>query len=368
MPVTRRRILLAAFLLLALPAVGCGRPSIYRETRFALGPVAVEVQLVARNEAEARKAMDAAFDAIARVNRLVSVYVPDSEISQLNRAGGKPVRVSPRTAEVLGRALEASRQTGGAFDMTAGPLIRLWKRAIKTGELPADAELAAARARVGWQSVRVERTPADATGRDPRPDRKPEPSPTATGDTADAPAWTVTLGKDRTVDLGGIAKGFAVDEAVRALRRHGIADALVDAGGDGYAMGTKPDGSPWRIGVQNPRGPSGEILDVVLKLRDTGYATSGDYQQYTEIDGVRYAHIVDPRTGRATQQAASVTILAPDCTTADALATGVCVLGPTEGLKRIGKTKGVEAMIITAKGKRLTVAKSAGFDARAGGE
>jgi thiamine biosynthesis lipoprotein len=180
------------------------------------------------------------------------------------------------------------------------------------------------------------------------------------------PEGYVTLDEAQTIDLGGIAKGFAVDQAVKALREHGITSALIDAGGDGYAMGSRPDGKPWGVGVQNPRGPAGEILDLVLELRDRGYATSGDYQQYTEIDGVRYAHIVDPRTGRATQLAASVTIIAADCTAADALATGVTVLGPEQGAKAAEAMKGVEAMIIAAKGKQLSIVKSKGFDAAAG--
>ncbi len=315
-------------------AVGCGsKPRLYMASRFALGPVAVTIQVVATDKDDAERAVNAAFDAISRVNDLMSCHIGASEISRLNSSGTDGSPVSPETAFVLRRAIEVSEQSGGAFDVTAGPLIRLWKRTIETGELPPPDELAAARERVGYRKLRVE------------------------------PAFARFETEGMSVDLGGIAKGYAVDRAIEALKAHGIRDALVDAGGDGYALGARPDGAPWRAGIQNPRKMEGARLPEVLLLSNKGYATSGDYAQYVEIEGVRYAHIVDPRTGQPARAAASVTVVAADSTTADALATAISVLGPEEGVALAERTPGVECMVITESSDGLKTRASAGFAA-----
>jgi len=318
--------LLAAFLL-----AGCD--AVYQESRLALGPVEVSIQVVAPSEQKAKEAIDAAFAAITQVNNLLSSYVPQSEVSRLNRSGGRECHVSSQTAAVLRRSAEISGLTGGAFDITAGPLIKLWKEQINaaTPKLPAKEELAAARKLVGYKRLTLGENAA----------------------TFETPGMTV--------DLGGIAKGYAVDRAVAALKASGIRNALVDAGGDGYALGARPDGSPWRIGVRVPDDAAGGTLPNILLLADTAYATSGDYEQYAEIDGVRYAHIIDPRTGRPAQVAASVTDIAPDCTTADALATGISVLGPKDGIAVAEKVEGVECMVISREGTSLQTAASTGF-------
>jgi len=329
-------MVLATFLL-----AGCD--SVYKESRYALGPVEVTIQVVAPSEQKAKKAINEAFAAIAQVNNLLSSYVASSEVSRLNRSGGRECHISGQTAAVLRRALEISDLTGGAFDITAGPLIKLWKKPIKAAEhlrtgqpgpqpkLPGKNAVAAARKLIGYKRLTVRPNSAKF----------------------DAPGMSV--------DLGGIAKGYAVDKAIEALRANGIRAALVDAGGDGYALGTRPDGTPWRIAVQKPDDETGERLPGILRLANTAYATSGDYEQYAEIDGVRYAHIVDPRTGQAARVAASVTVIAPDCTTADALATGISVLGPKDGVAVAKKLKGVECMVVTREGAKLKTTTSPGF-------
>jgi thiamine biosynthesis lipoprotein len=166
------------------------------------------------------------------------------------------------------------------------------------------------------------------------------------------------------VDLGGIAKGHAVDRAIAALKDVGVKNALVDAGGDGYALGTRLDGTPWRVGVQDPDRPGDRRqLKAILTLSNVAYATSGDYQQYVEIGGERYAHIIDPRTGQPARLAASVTVIAPDCTTADALATAVSVLGPDAGIKLVEGLPGVECLVITRDADGLKRSASSGFGA-----
>ena len=312
-----------------------------------LGPVPVSIKVVASSEDEAQEAIAAAFAAMTQANNLFSSYVPNSEISRLNQSDGRECHVSSQTAALLARSAEMSELTGGAFDITAGPLIKLWKGPIKAAKLyrelsgtkveapkptlPAKEALEAARKLVGYKRLTL--GPNSAKLETP----------------------------GMTVDLGGIAKGYAVDKAIEALKAKGIRNALIDAGGDGYALGTKPGGKPWRIGVQVPDGATGERLPGVLELSNTAYATSGDYEQYAEIDGVRYAHIIDPRTGQPSRVAVSVTVIAPDCTTADALATGISVLGPVDGVGVAEKVKGVECMVISRQGEDLKMSVSTGF-------
>ena len=308
----------AILILPALAALGCeGAPRLFRQSRLAMGSVTITIQVVAGNRPRAERAINDAFAAIAQAENLLSSHLPGSEISRLNRNSGKDCHLSAQTAAVLNRALEISKLTGGAFDVTAGPLIKIWKRTIETGKLPKKEEVAAAKKLVGYRHLVL------------------------------GPTWAKLAVKGMNVDLGAIAKGHAVDKAIEALKANGIENALVDAGGDGYALGTRIDGTPWRVGIQHPRRKTGELLPEVLLLSDMAYATSGDYRQYTDISGVRYAHIVDPRTGQPARAAASVTVIAPDCTTADALATALSVLGPDEGVKLIDNADGVECVIIT---------------------
>ena len=323
-----RRKFLAIFLL-AYAALGCREN--YQATG-ALGPIQINIQVVARSERQAREAMAAAFAEIQRINNLVSYYLPESEISRLNAApAGEQVHLSRITLDALRRAKEISGLTGGAFDVTAAPLIKLWKQAISTGELPDEAALAAAREKVGYAKLEL-------------------------GDT-----WARKTADGVAVDLGGIAKGFAVDRAIAALKKAGITDALVSIAGDGYALGHQAKGRPWRIGIRNPSALDERIPDV-LDLSNKGYSTTGDYEQYVEIGGMRYAHIVDPRTGQPERQAASVTIVADDSTTADSLATGVSVLGTDEGLQAIAKVPGAAGLIITRTDDGLNLIKSPSFD------
>jgi len=323
----------AILILPALAALGCDRPQrLYTKTRLALGPVRVELQVIATSKDQAQQAIGEAFAAVSQVNNLLGLHVVQSEISKLNASSGQECHISPQTASVLRRAIEISELTGGAFDVTAGPLIKIWKRTIETGKLPKKEEVAAAKKLVGYKHLIL------------------------------GPTWAKLAVKGMNVDLGAIAKGHAVDKAIEALKANGIENALVDAGGDGYALGTRIDGTPWRLGIQDPNTKELKRLrDVIPWLSNMGYATSGDYRQYTDIGGVRYAHIVDPRTGQPARAAASVTVIAPDCTTADALATAVSVLGPDEGVKLIDEADGVECVIITRGPDGLVRRTSRGF-------
>lgn len=277
-----------------------------------------QIVVWAPDEATAAKAAKAAFDRIAGLDGIMSDYKPASELMRLCRqAGGDPVPVSAELFIVLSRAQEVSRRSDGAFDVTVGPLVRLWRRARKTREMPDARELAEARELVGYEKVRL-----DPAGR------------------------TVQLGKaGMLLDLGGIAKGYAADQALAVLAGHGLKRALVAAGGD-IAVGDPPPGTTgWDVGIASLENPDGNPSRHLL-LRNAAVSTSGDAEQFVEIGGKRYSHIVDPRTGIGLVGRMSVSVLARYGIDADSLTKVVCVLGPDRGLKLIEEQEGASALVV----------------------
>ncbi len=287
----------------------------------------VRVVFYARDEDHAERGRKAAFAAIAAVDASMSDYKPDSEISLLGRhAGGPPREVSPALFEVLSASLAASELSGGAFDVTVAPLVRLWRGARKERKLPAPEEIAEAKSRTGWR--RLELDPGRRTAR--------------------------LAGAGMGLDLGAIAKGYACDRAVAALAGEGIEAAMIDTGG-GYAFGDAPPGRDgWRIQVADRE-------DAVLVLRGCGVATSGDTEQFVEIGGVRYSHLVDPSTGLGLTNRAMVTVVAPDGLRADALSTAVSLLGPERGLEMLGRVEGTHAWFRWVEAGRLRSRETPGF-------
>jgi len=272
---------------------------------------------------------------MGRVEAVFSRYRRDSVISRLNReAGRRPIKVSGEVFRLLQRCVEFSRLTDGAFDVTVTPLIGLWRNAARRGVAPAPDEVERAKALVGWRLIRF-----------------------------DPAQQTVHFAREGVqLDLGGIAKGYAIDRAIAALQKAGIRRALVNAGGDVYGLGSKPVGRAWNVGIQDPRRPADtESLIQVIEVMDAGVATSGNYRRFTVIQGRRYSHILDPRTGIPADAVPSVSVLAPDATTADALATGLSVLGVAKGLAVVEKLKNVEALLVTVEKGRLKRHVSSGF-------
>lgn len=287
-----------------------------------------KIVLYAPSEELARKAAQAAFKRIAELDGIFSDYKKTSELRQLcARAGGPPVKVSRDLLAILLHAQELSRKTGGAFDVTVGPIVKLWRRARRTRELPDPERLKAALARVGYRNLRI----------DPK-------------------SGTVQLLLEgMMLDLGGIAKGYAADAALEVLRRFGITRALVAASGD-IRVGDPPPGRKgWKIGVgplASPKAPP----KLFVSLRNAAVSTSGDLYQFVLIKGKRYSHIVDPKTGLGLLGRSSVTVIAPTATQSDSLATAVSVMPPQAGLKLIEATPGAAAYIVreTDDGKRQT--------------
>lgn len=289
-------------------------------TRPQMGvPFRMVVWTPKEEEARAQAAVGRAYERVEELNRVFSDYDPDSEISILGRTAipGERFPVSGDLAGLLKRAQALAQATEGAFDVTVGPLANLWRRARRLRELPPENLLTEARARVGWRFLEVDL------------DRR-----------------TVVVRRDHLrLDFGGIAKGFAADEALRILRESGYDRALVAAAGD-VTVGEAPPGEVgWRVTVGGGEAP-GDPPSFPVLLRWGSVSTSGDLYQRLEIGGRRYSHIVDPRTGLGLTDHSLVTVLARDGTTADSLATAVSVLGPEAGLRLVEKTPGAAVWVV----------------------
>ncbi len=271
------------------------------------------ITLYAPDQATAERACSSAFDRIAQVEAIMSDYRADSELMQLcARAGGPPVRVSEELFFVLRRAQELARRTDGAFDVTVGPYVQLWRRARRTGQFPTEAELAEARSRVGYEKIVLN----------------------------ESERTVQLLVPGMRLDLGGIAKGYALDCALRVLREHGIRHALLEAGGDIVAGLAPPGTAGWRIEVANAE-PSRRWVYLALGA----ISSSGDTEQYVEYQGKRYSHIVDPRTGWGLTSRVATTVIARDGITSDSLATALCVLGKERGMRLIRAVPGARAYV-----------------------
>jgi thiamine biosynthesis lipoprotein len=292
-----------------------------------------KIIVYATDEATAKRAVQAAFKRIAALDAMMSDYRPGSELMQLCRKAGRgPVPVSKELFFVLSRAQEVSRLSDGAFDVTVGPIVRLWRLARRTHELPDPKELAEARALVGYQNVRLDKA-----------------------------KQTVQLLKaGMRLDLGGIAKGYAADEALLVLEQQGIKSALVAAGGDIGVSGPPPGAKGWKIGIAPLEDPESKPSRYLL-LHDAAVSTSGDTEQYVEINGKRYSHIVDPKTGLGLVGRQSVTVTARRGITADSLTKVVSVLGPQEGFRVIEAIEDAAAFVIRKTDHGLETFRSKRF-------
>ncbi len=293
--------------------------------RLVMGTFA-RIVAVAEDSGTANRCIEAAFAEIQTVDELMSDYKSDSEISEINRDGFKrAVEVSKSTYEVLQRSVEFSKLTRGAFDVTVGPLVDLLRSAEKKEVVPSEEEIAEAKLKVGYQNLKL-----------------------------DGQNRTVKFTVDgMRLDLGGVAKGYAVDKAVEAMQKAGAIGGMIDIGGDIRCFGAPPRGKDhWLIGLQDPRKAKGDIDTgeplLVLKLENAAIATSGSYRRFVLIGGKKYSHILDTRTGYSSDELASVTIIADNATDADALATAVSVMGAKGGLALIEKTPQTEAILIPA--------------------
>jgi len=299
------------------------------------------IQIRCCREEQGRQALAAALGALEEIDRLLSTYRGDSELSEVNRdAGEKPVRVSLETYNLLEIALKYSRKTGGAFDITVAPLLKVWQEAEKQNRLPAVDELTKAEELVGFEKLRLS-APKERT---------------------------VSFAEEgMELNVNAIAKGYAVDRVLTALRQPDVAAAMVDIGGEIACFGQNEPGKDWLVGVQDPFARSNDNPFIVkprwkIRLRNCAVATSGDYRQYTTIKGEKYSHIIDPRAGKPTRKLPSVTIISERSVDADALATAVSVLGPKEGMKLIELLPNTEALLIGGTREKPQIYRSTGFN------
>ena len=288
-------------------------------TRMSMGS---QLRLAAwtTDEAAAAAAFDQVFREFDRLESLLSVWRDGSDVVRMNKAaGGAPVRVSPETLDVLAAAREASEWTHGKFDITFGALADVWKfDHDQDNTVPDRTAIDARLPLVDYTAVQIDRA-----------------------------AGTAFITKPGArVHLGGIGKGYAVDRAIALLRERGFTDFMIQAGGDLYVSGLNGD-RPWQLGINDPRGPANSPFATV-ELSNATLSTSGDYERFFIRDGTRYHHLIDPDRGEPARGCRSVTIVAERAMLADALSTGVFVLGPTDGMALVEKLPGVEAVIVSA--------------------
>ena len=286
----------------------------------AIMGTAIHVELWSDDRAQANAAIAAVMAEMHRIDGAMSPHKADSELSRINRdAAAAPVRLSDEMARLLARAIDFSSRSGGAFDITYASVGQLYD--YRAGVRPTDAAIAQAREAVGYRNLIL-----------------------------DAAARTLRFARDGVrIDLGGFAKGHAVDNAVAILQGFGIEHAIVSAGGDSRVLGDRR-GRPWTVAIRHPRLPA-EVV-AVLPLEDTSISTSGDYERYfVGRDGVRCHHLIDPRSGKSPASVHSVTILAADGLTSEALSKSVFVLGLDEGMELVEAQAGVDAVVIDAAGR-----------------
>ncbi|MDA8620662.1 FAD:protein FMN transferase [Planctomycetota bacterium] len=298
-------------------------PTLHRQD-LDFGAMGTEVIITALHaDAEvARRALLAAREEFERIEDLMTSW-RDSPLKHMNTgADGTPRRVPAELAKLVERSLVISRLSGGAFDPTIGAVLRQWDFKADPPVIPDQAKLEQALRHVDWEKVVV-----------------------------DVDASTVSMPAGTRVVLGGIAKGYGVDRAMAAMMAEGIENGLVNAGGDLKALGRNGDAA-WTIAIKHPRDRERAIAAVPVS--NVCLVTSGDYERFFEVDGKRYHHILDPRTGRPATGCMSATVMAPDAAVADAVATAVCVLGPNLGLKLVARLPRVEAIVVDMEGQVLT--------------
>jgi FAD:protein FMN transferase len=278
----------------------------------------VRVELWSEDRAAGEAAIAAVMERMHQIDETMSPFKPDSELSRINRAAfAGPVSISRPMIDVIARSIDFSEMSGGAFDITFASVGHLYDYRLRIR--PSDDELAQARAAIGYRNLIL-----------------------------DSQACTIRFARPGVrIDLGGFAKGLAVDDGAAILQSRGIRNAIVTAGGDSHILGDRR-GRPWTIGIRDPR-KAGEMV-AVLPLQDVALSTSGDYERYFEQDGVRYHHLIDPATGKSPSGVRSVTVVAPDGLTSEALTKCVFVMGVERGMRLVESLEGVDAVVVDAAG------------------
>ena len=315
--------------------LACSLPALAGDIRFVSESVQMavpfKITLYAPDEATGKAAVDAALERVEALNARLSDYLPESEINLLSSSSGKDkaVAVSPDLWNVLAASQHIAEISGGAFDVTVGPLVNVWRRARRQQKMPPADLIARMKERCGYQKMHL-----------------------------DAASHTVELTvPEMHLDVGGMAKGYVVDETLKVLKQHGITRAVVAASGDIGASDAPPDAPGWRIKIEPLDVPDAPAPRYVM-LKNSAVSTSGDSHQRVEFNGVRYSHIVDPHTGIGITDHSTVTVIAPNCTTTDLLETTVTVMGPEAGIKMIEGMDKVACYLVRKPGDKIEIRES----------
>jgi len=312
------------WILLLTFTTGCGNnKQVFSKTQLLMGTIA-EIKILDDDAVRAEEVIKKCFDKIKEIEEKMSFQCPKSELSFLNQNAGKKIKVSKDLFYVLERSLNYSKVSDGAFDVTIGPLTELWGFDENKKIIPS-------RDKIAQKAVLVDYCQVELNS------KKQE---------------VFLKQKGMKIDLGAVAKGYAIEEAVEIIKEAGIENALVDIGRNIKVIGKNPYGKIWKIGIQHPRKPN-EIFSV-LPLENMSVATSGDYEHFFIHNGIRYHHIIDPKSGYPTNVCISVTIITPSAMIADILSTAVFVLGEVAGMDLIEKLDMVEGIIVTDSGIRVS--------------
>jgi thiamine biosynthesis lipoprotein len=319
--------------LLCLTALGATAQHKYSFTQPAMGSP-FTITIATGDSLGAVKAATAAFHLADSLNAILSDYIDSSEINRLSATSGQGryVPVSPPLFDILRRAQEAAARTNGSYDITIGPVVRLWRKARKTGIPPSKADIKAALTRTGYRYLHL--------------------------DTTQTAVWLEKAGMQ--LDVGGLGKGFVAAAALQMLKQSGFSKAMVNAGGKIVTGDAPAPGHSWIIGINAP-GEKQRLLPIYLSLESNSVATSGDLYQYMEWQGKRYSHIIDPHTGIGLTRRRNVTAIAPDGTTADWLATACSILSWRQSLKRIKEIPGAALLVTEMKRDRVIQKSSVNF-------
>lgn len=284
-----------------------------------------DLTVVAATEAEGNAYIDTAIAEITRIEKLISDWDPSSQTSEINRnAGIRPVKVDKELFDLIQRSIAISKLTDGAFDISYASMDKIWKFDGSMTVMPSPEEIQASVERVGYEKIIL-----------------------------DLDSQTVFLSeKGMKIGFGAIGKGYAADKAKQLLMEKGVVAGIINASGDMNTWGKQPDGTDWMVAITNPMNKDNAF--GILPLKQGAVVTSGDYEKFVEFDGIRYGHIINPKTGYPATGIISVTIFAASAELADALATAVFVLGTEVGLDRINQLPEVECIIVDAQGKIYT--------------
>lgn len=306
--------------LLSITFVSFGQMTHKRKLSMLGSPL--EITVVAKDTIQGNQYIDLAITEVKRIEYLISDWIPSTQISQVNKnAGSKPVKVDKEVFDLVGRAIKVSQITSGAFDISYASMDKIWKFDGSMKAMPTEEAIKKSVSKIGYKNIIL-----------------------------DSKEQTIFLKNEgMKLGLGGIGQGYIADKVKELLFSKGCTSGIVNVSGDINAWGRQQDGNPWTVGIVNPLNKN--KVFATFPLEDSAVETSGNYEKYVIFNGIRYSHIIDPRTGYPAQGVVSVSVFAKQTEIADALATGIFVIGVDVGIDLVNQLKGVECIMVDDKGK-----------------